>query len=63
MEKKEVSQVRGGQAVKCFVGEEEHFKVDAVFDGEPVERLEDRSDMITEPGGSEQAGGRVLYHL
>ena len=46
-----------------FEGEEEEFEVDALFDGEPVERVEDRGDVVTGPGVSEQAGGRVLDHL
>ena len=50
MGEKEVSQVRGGQAMEGFVCEDEYFEFDAFFDGEPVERVEDRSDVVTGPG-------------
>ena len=49
--------------VKSFEGQEEDFEVDALFDGEPVESEENRSDVFTRPGVSEEASGRVLDHL
>ena len=39
-----------------FEGEEEEFEVDALFDREPVEGVENRGDVIAGPGVSEQAG-------
>ena len=32
--------------MKGLEGEEQHFEVDAVFNGEPMEMLKNRSDMI-----------------
>ena len=49
--------------VKSFEGEEEYFEVDALLDGEPVERVENGSDVFTGPGVGEEAGSRVLDHL
>ena len=49
--------------MESFVGEEEYFKGDAEFDGEPVEIEEDRGDMVTGWGVGEEAGSRVLNHL
>lgn len=60
---KEVSQIGGGQAMEGFESEEEYFKDDALFDGKPVEGVEDRSDVVTGPGVSQKAGSRVLNHL
>ena len=42
--------------MESFVGEEEYFKGDAEFDGEPVEIEEDRGDMVTGSGVGEEAG-------
>ena len=63
MGNEEVRQVGGGQVVEGFEGEEEYLEVDALFDGEPVERVEDGSDVFTGPGVGEEAGSRVLDHL
>ena len=49
--------------VKSFEGEEEYFEVDALLDGEPVERVENGSDVFTGPGVGKEAGSRVLDHL
>lgn len=34
-----------------------------MFDGEPMERLKNRSDVFTGPGVSKEAGSRILDHL
>ena len=36
----EVGEVWGRQVVECFVGDEEYFEVDSLFDGQPVEIME-----------------------
>ena len=56
----EVRQVGRGQVVESFEGQEEDFEVDALFDGEPVESEENRSDVFTRPGVCEKARSRVL---
>lgn len=56
----QVSEVGRGLVVKGFVSEEKDFKVDALWDREPVEVLEDGGDVVTGAGVSEQTGGRVL---
>lgn len=59
----EVGQVRGGQVVEGFEGEEEYLEVDALFNGEPVERVKNGSDVIAGPGVGKEAGSRVLDQL
>ena len=39
-----------------FVGEEEHFKLDALGNREPVEILEDGSDVVAGAGGQQSLG-------
>ena len=56
----EVRQVGRGKVVESFEGQEEDFEVDALFDGEPVESEENRSDVFTRPGVCEKARSRVL---
>ena len=52
----EVSQVGRGQVVKGFGSqEEEDFEIDTLFDGEPEESEENRSDVFMRPGLSEKA--------
>ena len=46
--------------MKCFMGEQEDFECDAVWDGEPVKILKDRGDMIPRMGTGEEACGGVL---
>lgn len=41
-----VRKVRGGKVVNGFEGVEEDFVLDAVCDGEPVELLQDGSDVM-----------------
>ena len=43
-----------------FKSQEEGFEVDTLFDGEPVESEENRSDVFTRPGVCEKARSRVL---
>ena len=50
----EVREVGRGKVVE--------FEVDALFDGEPVESEENRSD-VSRPGVCEKARSRVLDHL
>ena len=59
----EVRQVWGGQVVEGFEGQEQYFEVNALFDGEPVESVENWGDVVTGPGVGEEAGSRVLNHL
>ena len=49
--------------VEGFEGEEECLENDALFDGEPVERVENGSDVFTGPGVGKEAGSRVLDQL
>ena len=46
----EVRQVGWGQVVESFESQEEDFEINALFDGEPVESEENRSDVFTRPG-------------
>lgn len=59
----QVGEVRGGQVMEGFEGDEEDFELDALRDREPVEVLEDRGDMFTGPCVREKAGSRVLNVL
>jgi len=56
-----VRQVGRGQVVECFESQEEDFEVDTLFDGEPVESEENRSDVFTGPGVSESFGPFGVY--
>ena len=56
----QVGEVAGGLVVKGFVSEKKEFKVNALWDGEPVEILEDGGDVVTGAGVSEQTCGGVL---
>ena len=56
----QVGEVGGGLVVEGFVGEEENFGLNTLFDWEPVEFLEDRGDVISGAGVSEKTGGGVL---
>ena len=60
---KEVRQVGWGQVMECFEGQEEYFEVNALFDREPVEGVENGGDVFTRPGVSEEASSRVLDRL
>ena len=51
----EVRQVGRGQVVEGFESQEEDSEVDTLFDGEPVESEENRSDVFMRPGVSEKA--------
>ena len=42
---------------------EEDFEMDSLTDGEPVEVLEDGSDVVSGAGVGEEAGSRVLDML
>ncbi len=56
----QVSEVRGSLVMKGFVSEEKSFKLDVLWDREPVEVPENGGDVITRVGVSEQASSRVL---
>ena len=45
-----VCEVAGGLVVEGFVSNEEDFEVDSLTDGEPVEVLEDGSDVVSGAG-------------
>jgi len=49
----QVSEVGGSLVVEGFVGEEKDFELDALWDREPVEFLEDRGDVVTGAGAGE----------
>ena len=59
----EVGQVGRGQVVESLESQADYFEIDTLFDGEPVESVENGSDVFTRPGVSEEASGRVLDHL
>lgn len=56
----EVREVGGGQVMQSFVGDEEEFEFNWLRNGEPVEVLKDRGDMVSGAGAGEKSGGRVL---
>jgi len=60
---KQIGQVAGGPVMEGFVSEEKDFGLDTFWDGEPVEGLENRGDVITGAGVGEQASSRVLNIL
>ena len=43
---KEVRCVRWGQVMECFESNEEYFEIYSLFNGKPVELLEDRGDVV-----------------
>lgn len=51
---------QAGEEGGGLVEEEEDFKVYLLFDGEPVEVLEHRGDVVSGVGVGEQAGSRAL---
>ncbi len=57
---KQVDEAGGGLVVEGFMSEEKDFKLDPLWDREPVEVLEDRGDMVTGARVGEQASSRVL---
>ena len=56
-------EVEGGLVIEGFVCGGEYFEVDSEFDWEPVEFLEDRSNVVSGSGSGEQAGSGVLNIL
>ena len=54
---------RGGKVVQGFEGEQEYFEGDAVTDGEPVESVEDRSDVAVGGGFGDDPGCSILDKL
>ena len=63
MRDEEVRQVGWGQGVESFVCQEVCFECYAGLDRDPVEGEENRRDVVTGAGVSEEAGSRVLNHL
>ena len=59
----QICEVGGGLVMEGFVSEEKEFELDALWDREPVEVLEDRGDVVTGTGMGEQTGSRVLNVL
>ena len=45
------------KSVKGLEGEEQHFKIDAVFNGEPMELLKNRSGMVNGRSSGNDTGG------
>ena len=56
----EVGEVGWSQVIERFVGGEEHFEVDSLFDRQPVEVMKDRCDVFSGAGTGEQAGTGIL---
>ena len=56
----QVSEVGRGLVMEGFVCEEEDFKLNTLWNWEPVEVLEDRSDVMTGRGVGKQTCNRVL---
>ena len=56
----EVREIGRGQVMKGFKGDEQQFKLYPVFDCEPVEILEERSEVISVAGMGEQTSSTVL---
>lgn len=56
----EVSEEGECKVTESFVGDQEDFKRDSVLDRQPVEVLEDWSDVVPGAGVSEQKGSQVL---
>ena len=46
-----------------FVGEDEEFEGDSIFDGEPVQLFEGGGDVLPGFGAGENPGSRVLHML
>ena len=59
----EIGDVGGGKVVQGFEGEQEYFEGDAVTDGEPVESVEDRSDVAGGGGFGDDPGCSILDKL
>lgn len=51
-----VSEIGRGQVMEGLIGKEEELVLDAELDREPVELLEDRGDVFSGAGVSEEAG-------
>ena len=49
--------------MESFEGQEEYIEVNVLFGREPMEGLENGSDVFTGPGVSEEASSRVLDRL
>ena len=49
--------------MESFESQEEYFETHTLFDGEPVEGVEDGSDVFMRAGVSKEACSRVLDHL
>ena len=60
MATEQVSEVGRGLVMESFVCEEEDFKLNILWNWEPVEVLDDRSDVITGEGLGKQTCSRVL---
>ena len=56
----EIAEVFGCLVIEGFVGGDEYFEVDPVFNGEPVEVVEDWGDVVSLTSVGEEAGSRVL---
>ena len=56
----EIRQIRQGEVVNGLECKQEDFELDMELDREPVELLEDRSDVMDEGGSSYDAGSGIL---
>ena len=59
----QVSQVCWWKAVHCFENMQKNLKFQAIFDRQPVQLNEDRSDVITFVGTGDQSGSGILNSL
>ena len=59
----EIRQVWRGEFVNGLECEQQNLELDTELNREPVELLEDRSDMVSEGGAGYDAGSRVLEQL
>ena len=59
----QVSQVCRWKAVYCFENMQKNFKFQAIFDRQPVQLNEDRSDVIIFVGTRDQSGSGILNSL
>ena len=56
----EVGQVGGGQVMDCFESMEEDFVINTEFDGEPMELMEDGSDVTSGVFFCDNPGSSIL---
>ena len=58
----QVPEVGGGLEMEGFVGKEEDLEMDALWEREPVEVLQDRGDVVMGAGEETCGGVWMVYH-